>query len=110
MAGALSGYRFGSVTPDYFSVLASLTFLAFAYMGGISSVTGAVIGGLMVTNGLMFTVLDRGLGLAPAFAPLVGGLGLILTVIMNPEGIAGGVAATWRKLRQGRQRAEEAPA
>lgn len=103
-AGALSGYRFGSVTPEYFGVFASLTFLAFAYMGGISSVTGAVIGGFLVTNGLVFTVLDRGIGLSPQFAPLVGGIGLTLTVIMNPDGIAGGVAASWRQLRQRQMR------
>ncbi|HTT93373.1 MAG TPA: ABC transporter permease [Solirubrobacterales bacterium] len=96
IAGTLSGYRFGSVTPDYFGVFASLTFLAFAYMGGISSVTGAVIGGLLVTNGLVFTALDRWAGLSPNYAPLIGGLGLILTVVTNPDGIAG----TWRGIAQ----------
>lgn len=89
LAGGLSGYRFGSVTPEYFGVFASLTFLAFAYMGGISSVTGAVIGGFLVTNGIMFTALDTWFGLEPSYAPLVGGLGLILTVVTSPDGIAG---------------------
>lgn len=107
IAGALSGYRFGSVTPEYFGVFASLTFLAFIYMGGISSVTGAVVGGLLVTNGLAFTALDEWFGLSPTYAPLVGGLGLILTVIMNPDGIAG----TWRQIlaRRGRSRDPGAP-
>lgn len=93
LGGALSGYRFGSVTPDYFGVFASLTFLAFAYMGGISSVTGAVVGGFLVTNGVLFTALDQGLGLSPTYAPLVGGLGLVLTVVLNPDGIAGSLRA-----------------
>jgi branched-chain amino acid transport system permease protein len=95
LAGALSGYRFGNVSPDYFGVFASLAFLAFAYMGGISSVTGAVIGGFLVTNGLAFTALDDWFGLPLNYAPLVGGLGLIVTVVMNPDGIAG----TFRELR-----------
>jgi branched-chain amino acid transport system permease protein len=99
IAGSLSGYRFGSVTPEYFGVFASLTFLAFTYMGGISSVTGAVVGGLLVTNGLAFTALDQWFGLSPTYAPLVGGLGLILTVIMNPNGISG----TWRQILRRRQ-------
>jgi branched-chain amino acid transport system permease protein len=108
IAGTLSGYRFGSVTPDYFGVFASLTFLAFAYMGGISSVTGAVIGGLLVTNGLVFTALDRWVGLSPDYATLIGGLGLIVTIVTNPDGIAG----TWRQLgtRFRRQRGSTASA
>jgi branched-chain amino acid transport system permease protein len=42
VGGALSGYRFGAVTPTFFGSIASITFLAFAYLGGISNVTGAV--------------------------------------------------------------------
>jgi branched-chain amino acid transport system permease protein len=99
IAGALSGYRFGSVTPDYFGIFASLQFLAFAYMGGISSVTGAAIGGVLVTNGLMFTALQKWIGVSPNYSILIGGLGLIVTVVTNPDGIAG----TWRKLDERRR-------
>lgn len=103
IAGALSGYRFGSVSPDYFGVLASLTFLAFAYMGGISSVTGAVIGGLLVTNGLMFTALQEWFGLSPTYSALVGGLGLVVTIVANPEGIAGAMRILLAKTSLGRK-------
>jgi branched-chain amino acid transport system permease protein len=105
IAGALSGYRFGSVTPEYFGVFQSLSFLAFAYMGGISSVTGAVIGGFLVTNGLMFTILQNWIGVSPNYTLLIGGLGLILTVVFNPDGIAG----TWRAIGA-KRRAKSAPA
>jgi branched-chain amino acid transport system permease protein len=94
IAGGLSGYRFGSVTPEYFGIFASLSFLAFAYMGGISSVTGAFVGGLLVTNGLMFTALQQWIGVSPNYSLLIGGLGLIITVVTNPDGIAG----TWRQI------------
>jgi branched-chain amino acid transport system permease protein len=94
IAGALSGYTFGAVTSDTFDTFASLSFVAFAYMGGISSVTGAVIGGLLVTDGLVFTGLQRWFGLSPNYSILIGGLGLIATVVTNPDGIAG----TWRRL------------
>jgi branched-chain amino acid transport system permease protein len=103
IGGALSGYRFGSVTPEYFAVTNSLLFLAFAYMGGISSVTGAVIGGFLVTNGLMFTVLQEWLGVTPEYASLIGGVGLIFTVVLNPEGIAGAMRLTFLKFRLGRR-------
>lgn len=99
IAGALSGYRFGVVTPEYFGVFPSLTLLAFAYMGGISSVGGAVIGGFLMTNGLVFTALDQWVGLSPNYTLLIGGLGLVLTVIMNPEGVAGNASSAIDKLR-----------
>jgi branched-chain amino acid transport system permease protein len=103
IGGALSAYRFGSVTPEYFGVMTSLSFLAFAYMGGISSVTGAVIGGLLATNGLMFAVLQEWLGVSPEYALLVGGLGLLLTVVLNPEGIAGATRLMLLKSKFGRR-------
>ena len=90
IAGALSSYRFGTVNPEYFGGLQSLTFFAFAYLGGISGVSGAVAAGFLVPGGVMFTILDSVFGIPGEFAPILGGLGLILTAILNPEGIAGG--------------------
>jgi branched-chain amino acid transport system permease protein len=89
VAGVLSGYRFGSVTPQYFGTFQSFTILAFAYLGGISSVSGAVIGGMLVTNGLVLTALDQWIGISSDYATLIGGLGLVATVVANPDGIAG---------------------
>ena len=66
IGGALSGYRFGAVSPVFFGSLASLLFLAFAYLGGISSVTGAVVGGCLVAGGVAFTALDEWFGVEPS--------------------------------------------
>jgi branched-chain amino acid transport system permease protein len=94
LGGALSGYRFGSVTPTTFGSLASLTFLAFAYLGGISSVTGAVLGGFIVTGGIVVTALQHWFHVDPKYTLLLGGLGLIIAAIRNPEGIAGTLRQT----------------
>lgn len=89
IGGTLSGYRFGSVTPTYFGAFASLTFLSFAYLGGIASVSGAVIAGFLAPNGINFTFLEKILHLDQGYATLIGGIGLIATAILNPEGVAG---------------------
>ncbi len=89
LGGALSGYRFGSVTADYFGAVACLVLLAFAYLGGISSVSGAVLGGMLVTGGLMTQGLDAWLHLGGQYSLLIAGVGLIFTAVMNPEGVAG---------------------
>jgi branched-chain amino acid transport system permease protein len=103
LGGALSSYRFGTVNPGYFTFSQSLAFLAFAYVGGISSVGGAVIGGLLVTNGLVFTAAQQWFGVSPSFTTLVGGLGLILTVVQNPEGVAGGIREMGGRVRRRRR-------
>lgn len=96
LGGALSAYRFGSVSAATFGSFASIGFLAFAYLGGISSVTGALIGGMLVANGVMFTALDSWFGVDPAFTTLLGGIGLILTAIVHNEGMAGALAGLRR--------------
>jgi branched-chain amino acid transport system permease protein len=108
LGGALSAYRFGSVTPAYFGSFASMSLLAFAYLGGISSVSGGVVAGLFVTGGLMAVGLDEWLGLSDDYVLLIGGLGLILTVVLNPEGVSGAMRLTYRQVRR-RLQAPRAP-
>jgi branched-chain amino acid transport system permease protein len=96
LAGALSGYRFGSVSPGFFGGFASLTFLAFAFLGGITSVGGAVVGGALVAGGLSFVAMHQLLGIGDEYTLLIGGLGLIVNAVLNPQGIAGAM----RELRE----------
>ncbi len=52
MAGALYAYNFGSVSYSRFGALTALGLIAFAYFGGITMVSGAVIAGIGATEGL----------------------------------------------------------
>ena len=45
---------------------------------------------------LGFTALDRWFGVEPGFVNLLGGLGLIITAIVHPEGLAGGLQSVRR--------------
>ena len=112
LGGALSGYNLGSVSPLAFGSIASLTIFAFAYLGGISSVTGAVFGGLIVAGGVFFTALHHWFNIGPEYTLYLGGLGLIITAIRNPEGIAGALAIPGRRLLDligGRRQASASP-
>ena len=90
LGGALLAYKQGNVTFDAFSVFLGLGLFATAYMAGITSVSGGVLAGVISASGLVFFVLDEHLELGEWFT-IVSGIGLILTVIANPEGIAGRV-------------------
>ena len=98
IGGAVIAYRSGNVTADKFDYRQSLLFFAFAYLGGIASVTGAIAGGFLVAGGLVFTFLESSLNVPTEFTLMLGGLGLILSAILNPEGIAGGIRSDGLKL------------
>jgi branched-chain amino acid transport system permease protein len=106
IGGALLGYNLRSVSPGNFGVLPSLTLLAFAYLGGISSVSGAVASGFITGGGLVIILAEKYTGIDDEFRVLVAGVGLILNAILNPEGISGAVRAG---LRGGHKKPSLAP-
>jgi branched-chain amino acid transport system permease protein len=103
LGGAVMAYRFGNVTPDKFDYTKSLIFFAFAYLGGIACVSGAMWGGLLVAGGLSFTFLQNILHVPAEFTLILGGLGLIFTAVQNPEGIAGAVRQAREQITRSRQ-------
>jgi branched-chain amino acid transport system permease protein len=100
IAGALYAYDFGSVTSGQFGIIAALAIVAFAYVGGITTVSGAAIGGLLVTDGLVTHAINKWFGVPVEYQLLVGGLALIATIIGNPAGIAGALRPGPRKLAE----------
>jgi branched-chain amino acid transport system permease protein len=97
LAGVLYSYNFGSVSSSNFGVVAALAFLIFAYLGGITTVTGAVIGGFLGTQGLSIILVNKAFGVPLNYQILIGGIGLISTIVFNPVGIAGAMSEGWRK-------------
>lgn len=100
VGGAVFAYRSGAVAADRFDYLDSLTFFAFAYLGGIACVSGAIGGGLLVSGGLFFTFLQKVLHVPEEFTLILGGLGLIVAAVRNPEGIAGALHDLSRLFRK----------
>ena len=94
LGGAMLAYLRGQIGGDSFSVFVSLSLLAFAYLGGIGLVSGAVVAGLIAPGGLVVGVTDELFGgeNLDTYANLIGGIGLILTAILNTDGVAGKVA------------------
>ncbi len=91
VGGCMIAYRFGSVSDASFGAVASLTALAVAYLGGITCVSGAVTSGITASAGVSFYLLSTVTDTFGQWEVFIGGLFLILTAILNPEGIAGGI-------------------
>ena len=87
VAGALLGYQQGQLSFGSFGVFVSLAYLAVACVGGVAGIAGAVVGGLLVPNGVAFTLLDLG-----RYQLLASGLGLMAVTVLAPGGVTG-----WRR-------------
>ncbi len=103
--GILLSYKLTSISPDSWNVFAGLALLAFVYLGGISSVSGALVGSLLVAGGMIDAITGLHLdSLGPEYFTLIGGIGLVLTAILNPEGIASGNRELWSNVIKPRLR------
>ncbi|HEU0102411.1 MAG TPA: ABC transporter permease [Mycobacteriales bacterium] len=98
IGGVMLGYRQTQLSFESFGIFVSLAVLATAYLGGIASVSGAMVGGSLAAGGIVFYALEQGIGFG-RYETLVSGLGLVLTAVLNPEGISGAMQHTVAQLR-----------
>lgn len=90
IGGILIAFRQVEVSSANFPYAASLGVLAFAYLAGITSISGGIFAGLMVAGSLFavggnYFLADAGL---EKYNVMIGAIGLIVTAIVHPEGIA----------------------
>ena len=89
IGGLMLGFKQVEVSSANFTYGASLSVLAFAYLAGISSISGAIVAGMLLsalvptTSNYFFagTNIDSYIG-------LISGLSIIVTAIVHPEGVA----------------------
>lgn len=90
IGGVMFAFKLSQLTSENFSPFVGLALLAFVYLGGITTLFGAIIGGLLVAGGLMaeFGALHFE-GLNQAIINLIGAVGLIVNAIVTGgEGVA----------------------
>jgi branched-chain amino acid transport system permease protein len=106
LAGGLLGYSRGQISVGSFTALVGVSFLAYAALGGITSITGALIAGVLAPLGIGYVVLIDLLGESLSrYYLLISGLLLVITSILNPLGIAGQLSLTANRIRLHRPRA-----
>lgn len=110
LAGALHAIIFEFVSPDSFRFELSIAILVGAVVGGIATLSGAVIGGFFVQFIEKYADaatkwITQAVHLPIELEPwTIYGTMLIVLMYTMPMGIAGGLAALWRRLRAGRAR------
>ena len=98
ISGCLMAYMQTNVTFETFDALVGLLFFSTVFVAGITSVTGAILGGMGASGGLLFVSTNHVVNFGNWYGVLLG-IGVIQTVIFNPEGAVGPMYATLDKLR-----------
>lgn len=88
VGGALFGYRLQQVDSANFAAFSSLLIISIVYMAGVGAIQTAFIGGLIVSGGLVSHWLTFSGSSASQIVQLIGGIGVLLTVVAHPDGLA----------------------
>jgi branched-chain amino acid transport system permease protein len=105
VAGALLGYFYRAMTPEYFTLALSIFYLAAIIVGGLGSTIGTILGAFFMT--LIPELLRAGVSLAALWAPsateilspvreIVFGALIIAFLVFEPHGLA----EIWRRVRR----------
>ena len=104
MVGAASIYFAGLVTPSFaFDTTLNVNVVAATFLGGVGSVMGPIVGGLLFDP--LQTYLTQQLGPATTGINqmLFGGL-LLLVILLLPEGIVPSLSKRWQSWMSGRHK------
>ena len=90
VAGTLVGFQQQNVSSANFVFGLGFAVIAFAYLAGITSINGAIVGSLLAPVSIVaaFSSYNFPGARIGDYLPVFGGIGLVLTAILNPGGIA----------------------
>jgi ABC-type branched-subunit amino acid transport system permease subunit len=97
LGGVLLAYR-GSLAPESFTVFAALVILALTYLGGIASLSGAMVAGVLVSGGIMTHLSGGTSGSQSDLAFAISGIALVGVAVLYNEGISGAARSGLRRL------------
>lgn len=88
VGGVMLAYQYGSITPASYDTITAFSLIAFAYIFGITTVAGAVWGGVSFIGGIVAWSLQDWFGLQGEWFAFAGGILLVFTLIREPAGVA----------------------
>lgn len=87
--GAFTAYATSTLSTTSFLVIGGLVAVAMTYLAGISSISGAILAGLLAQAGLLTTLSSSGGSEPSEYVYVISGLALVVVAIVAPEGITG---------------------
>ena len=99
ISGCLMAYMQTNVTFDTFDALVGLLFFSTVFVAGITSVSGAILAGLGASGGILFVATNHVVSFGNWYGVLLG-IGVVQTVIFNPEGAVGPMYTSAERVRR----------
>ena len=88
VAGIMTAYQTSQTAATSWDYGIGLSAIAFCYLGGITSINGAILGGMLTGGGMIaFFGSWHSPGLF-SYTSIMGGMGMILTAVIHPAGQA----------------------
>ncbi|HWI71353.1 MAG TPA: branched-chain amino acid ABC transporter permease/ATP-binding protein [Baekduia sp.] len=92
LGGALMAFRSSNVLFSEYGVLSGISLLGFIVVGGIGYIGGSVFGALLATGGIATWVFGSLVSNVDDWLALLAGVGVIVTIMLQPDGVAGQMA------------------
>jgi branched-subunit amino acid ABC-type transport system permease component len=90
LAGVLMAESTATLSPTSFMVIGALVVLAMTYLGGVASISGALVAGLLAQAGVITTLSsEMSGGDVQRYVFASSGIALIVTAIFAPDGLTG---------------------
>ena len=97
LGGVMLAYRYQSLSVETYTVFASLSLIALTYLGGIASVSGAIIASLLVPGGVLTVVLNQSGTGGTEYQLATSGVALVVLAVVYPSGISGALGRLRRR-------------
>lgn len=88
LGGSLLAYQQTLATASSYAVFAGIGLFAVFYIAGVTSISGAVLAGIIAPGGLMYFAADKYASFGDYYM-LVSGILLVITVVTSPDGVIG---------------------
>jgi len=98
LGGSLLAYQQMTASEASYEPIAGLSLVAVVYVTGITSVSGGLLAGVLASGGIIYQLLNQYVSSISNWYSALTGIGLVLTMIMNPEGVVAGfhrIADKW---------------
>ncbi|GGJ35586.1 branched-chain amino acid ABC transporter permease/ATP-binding protein [Streptomyces brasiliensis] len=90
LGGVTLAFKDSALIFENYQPMSSLLVVAFAIVGGVGYLSGSILGATLATGSIgswiLMSIFDNP---DPAWLGLVGGLGVVLLAVQNPNGLAG---------------------